>query len=183
MVVWKKSPMNCILSQLEIEVFTLLVSRKWRLGRILFLELKGHLWPRNVHLGESCFSVLSYLIYPRNGETYKNTTSADLFPPRAPGNPCINHVSRILDFQVFILVLCDQDNSHLDYSNWNLDCLPRYKSQNLFFEITEWETKAHGPNLAYCLISNKVLLEYGHICSFTYCLWMLLCHNGRAEYL
>ena len=39
----KKSLMNRILSQLEIEGFTLLDSRKWRLGRILFLELKGHL--------------------------------------------------------------------------------------------------------------------------------------------
>lgn len=125
----KKSPMNCILSQLEIEGFTLLVSRKWRLGRILFLELKGHLWPRNVHSDESCFSVLSYLIYPRNGETLQ-----DLFLPR-PWET-LNHVSRILDFQVFVLALCDPCNSHFDthnLPNWNLDCLARYKSRSLFF--------------------------------------------------
>lgn len=92
----KKSLMNCILSQLEIEGFTLLVSRKWRLGRILFLELKGHLWPRNVRLDERHFSVLSYLIYPRNEEPYKTSaTSADLFPPKITH---INYISRILDF-------------------------------------------------------------------------------------
>ena len=79
----KKSLMNRILSQLEIEGFTLLVSRKWRLGRILFLELKGHLWPRNVWFHERCSSILSYLIYPRNGEMLKSVTSSDLFPPSA----------------------------------------------------------------------------------------------------
>lgn len=92
----KKNLMNCILSQLEIEGFTLLVSRKWRLGRILFLELKGHLWPRNVKLDERHFSVLSYLIYPRNEEPYqRSATSADLFPPKITH---INYISRILDF-------------------------------------------------------------------------------------
>ena len=83
----KKSLMNRILSQLETEGFTLLVSRKWRLGRILFLELKGHLWPRNVWFHERRSSVLSLLIYPRNGEMLKSVTSSDLFPPGALRQP------------------------------------------------------------------------------------------------
>ena len=29
---------------------------------------------------------------------------------------------------------------------------------------------------------NKVLMEHSHAHSFTYCLWLLLCYNGRTEY-
>lgn len=38
--------------------------------------------------------------------------------------------------------------------------------------------------LAHCLFFiDKGLLEHRHIRLFTYCLWLLSCHNSRDEWL
>ena len=57
--------------------------------------------------------------------------------------------------------------------------IPAPVSPTSLVYIRGWQTTTHRPNGADFFV-NKVLLEHSQVHLFTYCLWLLLCYNGRV---
>lgn len=100
-MVRKKSSMNRILSQLEIQGFTLLVSRKWRLRRVLFLELKGHLWPRNCVVGWKTFLCSVLLDLPKEWRNVRVQLQQTCFLLGPEDDPYSWHLKNFIFSSVF----------------------------------------------------------------------------------